>query len=161
MAVGTDVGIATAGLDVVSGVFGYLAAQSAASVADSKADMVRTEAQANAQRYSEQAAQFEAQEKVMYLASGVKLSGSPVDVLATTANTVSQHMNAILMAGEVQAQDEQIQGVNEQMKGRDALLHGITSGAGAGLKGYGSTLPAGKDATGLDAMANMLSSMGR
>lgn len=155
-----DASIATAGLDVVSGVFGYLAAQSAASVASSRADLIRTEAQANADRYSAQAAQFEAQEKVMYLASGVKLAGSPVDALATTANIAQQNINAILMGGETEAMDQEIIGVNDQMKGRDALLSGVDSGLGAGLRGYAST-QTGQDATNLGIMANMLSAAGK
>ena len=45
----------SAGLDLVSGVFGYLSAQNAQSVANSRADMIRMNAQANAQRYAEKA----------------------------------------------------------------------------------------------------------
>jgi hypothetical protein len=158
--VGEEAGFATAGLDLVSGVFGYLAAQDASSIANSRADMIRTEALANADRYSQRAAQMEAHEKVMYLASGIKLAGSPVDALATQANITSQNINAILMQGDEQAIDEQIQGVNDQLKGRDALLKGFDSGLGAAVKGY-STTKTGSDAADLGIVANMISAAGK
>lgn len=151
-----DLGITTAGLDLVSGVFGYLAAQQAASVAKSRADIITEQAHLNAQRYSEQAASYEAHEEVMYLASGVKLAGSPVDALATSAQTAQFNINAILMAGQQEAQDQTVAAVNDQMKGRDALVGGFDKAAGAGIKGYA----AGNGNTGLGVMADMLSKAG-
>src|SRR5690242_11638472 len=93
----------SAGLDAVAGVFGYLAAENAQSVANSRADMIRAAAEANAQRYSESAAAQNAQRKVMFLASGVTLQGSPIDVLDTQARIASENMAAIRMGGEVDA----------------------------------------------------------
>lgn len=136
----------SAGLDLISGVFGYLSSLNAQSIANSQADMIRTEAEANAQRYSEQAAQAEAKEKVMYLSSGVKLSGSPVDALATSARIANENVAAIEMGGERDALNAETGGVNDLMKGRAALAGGLDKAANLGMdafvgKGTG-TLPA-------------------
>ncbi len=121
----------SAGLDLVSGVFGYLDSLSAASVASSQADLIRTEAEANAQRYQEQAAQAQAKEKVMYLSSGVTLAGSPVDALATSARVANENVAAILMQGDAQALNEQVSGANSEMQGRAALTGGLGKAATA------------------------------
>lgn len=124
----------SAGLDLVSGVFGYLTSLNAASIARSEADMARTEAEANAQRYAEQAAQFEAHEKVMYLSSGVTLAGSPVDALATEARLASENEAAIRMGGEQTALKDETLAVNEENQGRAAIVGGFDRAAGMGLK---------------------------
>lgn len=126
----------SAGLDLLSGVFSYLASVNAASAARSRADLMRAEAEANAQRYAEQAAQFEAHQKVMYLSSGVTLQGSPIDVLATTARIATENIAAIKMHGAVEAADEDMTGVNAEAMGRGALIGGVRRGFGAGLRSY-------------------------
>lgn len=148
----------SAGLDLMSGVFGFLAAQESASAAQSRADLVRIEAEANAQRYAEQAAQFEAHEKVMYLASGVKLAGSPVDALATTARIAGENIAAIRMQGEADAAGLGTIASNEEAKGRAALVGGFNRAAGTGLLSYvaASGGSANKDNAGLGAMAELL-----
>lgn len=158
---GADAYGLSAGLDLVSGVFGYLAAQQNASLAQSRADLIRTEAEANAQRYAEQAAQQQAHEEVMYLASGVKLSGSPVDALATSARIASENEMAILMGGDAKAEDEQVAGVNAEIQGRDALIGGIDRSVGAAAKGVSLTLPAGSDQTNLGIISTLMSGTGR
>lgn len=148
----------SAGLDVLSGVLGYLAAQEGAVAARSHADLVRAEAEANAQRYAEQAEQFGAHQKVMFLASGVKLAGSPVDVLATTARVANENLAAIRMAGETQALDSELQAKDLEAKGRAALMGGISKGLGMGFKSYGAANDGiDKDHNaGLGAMADLL-----
>ncbi len=146
----------SAGLDLLSGVFGYLASEEAASVARSRADLVRIEAEANAQRYAEQAAQFEAHEKVMYLASGVKLSGSPVDALATTARVASENMAAIRMAGEAGAQDDLTRASNDEAAGRATLVEGFDKSVGMGINSYSAAHGGSKNNPGLGALADML-----
>lgn len=153
----------SAGLDVLSGVFGYLTSLNAASVAKSRADLMTMEAEANAQRYAEQAAQFEAHEKVMYLASGVKLSGSPIDALATTARIASENIASIKRSGEVEALDQEQLGTNAEIQGRNALLSGLNNGLGMGAKAYGAATGTKTDSnsTGLGAIADMLSKGGQ
>ena len=129
----------SAGLDMISGVFGYLSSLNAQSIANSQADMIRTEAEANAQRYAEQAAQSIAKEKVMYLSSGVTLSGSPVDALATSARIANENVAAIQMGGEREALSAETSGTNDLMKGRAALAGGFVGAAKAtGMGVFGS-----------------------
>ena len=152
----------SAGLDVLSGVFGYLSSLNAQSEANSQADLMRTEAEANAQRYEEQAKQFEAHESVMYSASGVKLAGSPIDALATTAQNAQQNIAAIIMSGDQEASREDMTGTNAALQGRAALVGGLDKGVGMGID---SAIAANggsgnKDNAGLGAIAELLSTGG-
>lgn len=121
----------SAGLDLVSGVFGYLSAQNAQSVANSRADMIRMNAQANAQRYAEKAAADIAQQKVMFLASGVTLQGSPIDVLDEHIRLASEDVQSIEMSGAAEALDEEQTGHNAMTTGRNALIGGVSAATGA------------------------------
>lgn len=145
----------SAGLNLLSGVFGFLAAQNAADIAQSRGDLIRIEAEANAQRYAEQASQFKAHEKVMFLSAGVKLSGSPVDVLATTARVAHENMEAIKMAGEARAMDQEVLASNLESEGRAALVGGFSRAVGQGIKSYAAASGNDKNA-GLGAVADML-----
>lgn len=145
----------SAGMDLLSGVFGYLSAQNNASIAQSRADLIRIEAEANAQRYAEQAAQFEAHEKVMYLASGVKLAGSPIDALATTARIAHENVEAIRMGGEAKAMDEETAASNAEAQGRAALVGGFDRTVGMGISSYAAASGQNKN-EGLSAVATML-----
>lgn len=145
----------SAGMDLLSGVFGFLSAQNAASIAQSRADLVRIEAEANAQRYAEQAEQFQAHEKVMYLASGVKLAGSPVDALATTARIAHENMEAIRMGGEAQAMNESVAASNAEAQGRASLVGGFDRAVGMGISSYAAASGQSKN-EGLSAVATML-----
>lgn len=148
----------SAGMDLLSGVFGYLAAQEASSIAQSRADLVRVESEANAQRYAEQAAQFEAHQKVMYLSSGVKLSGSPVDVLATTARIAHENAEAIRMGGEAQAMNDEVAASNDASLGRAALVSGFDRAVGMGISSYAAANggSGNKANDGLSAVASIL-----
>lgn len=126
----------SAGLDLLSGVFGYLTSMENASIARSRADLVRAEAESNAQRYEEQAAQFEAHTKVMYLSSGVTLAGSPVDALATEARIANENAASIRMGGQAQALDQEVAGTNAENTGRAALAGGVNAALGMGIKSY-------------------------
>lgn len=145
----------SAGLNLLSGVFGFLAAQNAADIAQSRGDLIRIEAEANAQRYAEQASQFKAHEKVMYLSSGVKLSGSPVDALATTARVANENIAAIRMEGEAKAMDQNIEGSNLAAQGRAAIAGGFSRAAGMGIKAYGAATGQNQN-EGLAAVVDML-----
>lgn len=135
MAAATAMFATSAGLDLVSGVFGYLTALNAESIARSRADMIRAASEANAQRYAERAQAQIAQQKVMFLASGVTLAGSPIDVLDKSAQIASENIQSIRMNGAVDAFDEEQKGENAATAGRNALLGGIAQGAGAVAKG--------------------------
>lgn len=126
--------VVSAGLDLVSGVFGYLSSLNAQSIAQSRADMIRMNAQANAQRYAEKAQADIAQQKVMYLASGVTLKGSPLNVLDDNIRIMSENVASIQMSGAAEALDEEQQGSNAVSSGRNAIVGGVAGAAGAVTK---------------------------
>ena len=72
----------------------------------------------------------------MYLSSGVKLSGSPIDALATTARIASENISAIRAAGERQAGDQEFAGTEAEIAGRNALIGGIGGAFKQGIAGY-------------------------
>jgi hypothetical protein len=121
---------ASAGLDMLSGLFGYLASEQAAALADSRGRMLRLEAEAEAQRYGEQARGLRAQTKLAYLKSGVALSGSPLDVLDADMLTAQENISAIQARGAADQLDAENQGAQALASGRNALLSGITGGIG-------------------------------
>ena len=141
-----------AGLNLLSGVFGYMASMNAASAANSRADLIRMEAEANAQRYSEEAQAHIAQQKMMFVASGVKLAGSPIDVLATSARIASENIDAIRMAGARGELDQRQVGEESLAKGRNALLGGVGSGVSDATKAYGA-MPSAGGSTGYNGMS--------
>jgi hypothetical protein len=124
---GSSMFAVSAGLDVVSGVFGYLNARIADQIAQTRANMIRQAAQANAQRYMEKANADIAQQKVMYLASGVTLSGSPLDVLDDHIRLAQNDAASIIMAGNVAAVDQSQSGANALNQGRNALIGGLAA----------------------------------
>lgn len=124
----------SAGLDLVSGVMGYLSAQSAERMANTRTDMIRMSTAMQAQRYREQADQFKAQQEVMYLGSGVKVAGSVIDVLDHTARIAQENIDSIQMRGEIEAADELNKGREARIAGDNALAGGIISAYGMGLK---------------------------
>lgn len=137
----------SAGLDLVSGVFGYLTSLNSASMARSRADLIEAEANANAQRYEEEAQHREAQTAMMYVASGVRLSGSPIDALATEARIASENVASIEMQGKIQALDQSVTGTEAELKGRDMLVGGLV-GAGKSLyQGFGNAPSGAQEGT--------------
>ena len=121
---------ASAGLDVLSGVFGYFASEEAARTAESRGRMIRMEAEADATRYAEQARQFGATQSLAYLKSGVTLEGSPLEVLAETVRVSNENISAIRARGAAGQLDAEGQASQARLSGRAGLIKGITSGAG-------------------------------
>lgn len=112
----------------MSGLFGYLAAQDAAEISDSRARMIRNEAEAEATRYSEQAQNTLARTKLQFLKSGVMLSGSPLDVLDHDILTAQENIASIRAGGDARALDQENQATQQRIGGRLALIQGITGG---------------------------------
>lgn len=119
---------ASAGLDLMSGLFGYLASQDAAAISESRARMIRNEADAEATRYAEEAHNVLAQTKVSYLKAGVYLSGSPLDVLDHDILTAQENISSIRAGGEARAMEQENDAAQQRIGGRLALLQGITGG---------------------------------
>ena len=122
-AMGAAVG-ASAGLDLLAGLFGFLGGQDGQAEANSRANMIRMEAEIDAQRFSEQAADFKARQKLAYLKSGVQLSGSPLDVLDETARVANENLSAIRARGKSEAFGMERAGLDVAQKGRAALIGG-------------------------------------
>lgn len=128
---------ASSALDLMGGLFGYLASGDQAAIADSRARMIRMEAEADAQRYAEQAESVSAQGRVNYLKSGVLLTGSPLDVLDHDMLVARENISAIRSGGEVRALDQELEATQIRNAGRMALINGITGSLGkVGSAGY-------------------------
>jgi hypothetical protein len=127
---------ASAGLDLLGGVFGYFSGEQAFGMAESRANILRMESEAEAQRYTEQGAQFRSSQKLAFLKSGVQLSGSPLDILDQTARVTRENISAIRAQGAARALDVENQGREAQTQGRMALIKGITGGMMDLGKGY-------------------------
>lgn len=125
----------SAGLDILGGAFSYLAGDAAAEVAEQRARVLRLEAEADAQRFAEQAQDFKARQKLAYLKSGVDLSGSPLDVLDESARVARENLSAMRARGEAEATDVEQQGLYARMQGRAALVGGIFGAAKTGIRG--------------------------
>jgi hypothetical protein len=101
--------------------------------------MLRDEAEADAQRYAEQARGFKARQKLAYLKSGVRLTGSPLDVMDRDILTAQETMSAIRARGAGAAADRRIQAQGARGAGRAALIGGFTGAARTGLLTYAAT----------------------
>jgi hypothetical protein len=119
---------ASAGLSLLSGLFGYMAAEDAAEVAESRGRLLRVEAEADAERYAEQARGFKATQKLAYLKSGVELEGSPLDILDETARVASENISAMRARGQAQQIDAEAQAGALRGQGRAGLIGSVAGG---------------------------------
>ncbi len=118
---------ASMGLSVLSGLFGYLDAQDAAAQAESRGRLLRMEAEADAERYAEQARGFKADQSVRFLKSGVTLEGSPLDILDETARVASENLSAMRSRAQAEQNDMNSQAQSFRSQGRAALIGGIAN----------------------------------
>lgn len=126
----------TAGLEVVSGLFDMGAAEDTASSLRAEAALVRAETNAETDRYALSAARFKASQKLAYLKSGVKLEGSPLDILDETARVARENISAMKARGRAEASALTGKARQTQAAGRAAFIGGLTSAAGLYAK-YG------------------------
>src|SRR3990167_621143 len=122
--------MASAGLDIIGGLFGYFASQEAAAIAESRGRMFRMEAEIDATRYAEQAQGFKAAQKLGYLKAGVALTGSPLDILDETARVAAENISAIRARGAAGELGAQEQATQARISGRTGLISGIAGGIG-------------------------------
>jgi hypothetical protein len=137
----------SAGLQILQGFYGSMAADAQASQAESRARMLRMETEAEIDRYRIQGTQFKAKQKLAYLKNGVQLSGSPLDVLNDTELTIRENISAMRASGEAQAQDLQGQAASLRLGGRAAFLGGFGGALQAGAQGYGDYSKIGEAGT--------------
>jgi len=72
-------------------------------------------------------------------ASGVQLTGSPLDLLAEEAMEGEEARLAVLFGGEGQARNERIRATAAKARGRAALIGGIGKGVGTSLSLLGES----------------------
>ena len=120
---------ASSALDLMGGLFSYLAAGEMAEIAESRGRMLRMEAEADAVRYAEQARALRGQQAVAYIKSGVTLEGSPLDVLDRDALIASENISAIRAGGQARELDQRGLAAQARIAGRTAFIAGITGGA--------------------------------
>lgn len=128
---------ADATLNILSGVFGYLAAKEATRAAQSRARMIRDEANADAQRYAEQARGFAASQRMAYVKSGVLLTGSPLDVLDHDILIAQENISTIRARGAAQALGAENEAAAARISGRSALVGGIAGAFRTGVYAAG------------------------
>lgn len=120
---------ASAGLNILGGLFGYLAAEDAASISESRGRLLLIEADADAERYAEQARGFKASQKLAFLKSGVTLEGSPLDILDETARVTSENLSAMRARATAQGLEADAQASALRDQGRAALIGGVAGAA--------------------------------
>lgn len=128
LSAGAGFGIAAGFMDILGGLFGYFSSLQAGRAAQSKARLIRAEAEYDAIRYGEKARNFKASQTQAYLKSGVKIEGSPLDILDETSRVAQENMNAIRARGAAQGGEYESQASALRNQGRGALISGISSG---------------------------------
>lgn len=115
--------------NIMAGLFGYAAGQNAQETYESRARMIRAEAESEALLYKEKAQSFKASQKVKFLKAGVQLSGSPLDILDETIRVGRETASAIRARGAAGALDARMGGERAMAAGRGALVQGISGTA--------------------------------
>lgn len=121
--------LSSAGLDIVGGAFGYLAGQQAQEAAESRARLILAEAEADAQRYAEEARKFKGRQSQAYTKSGVYITGSALDMLDETSRIAEENIATIRARGRQDALAVEAGGAAAANQGRSAFVSGVT-GAG-------------------------------
>jgi len=86
----------------------------------------------------QQAREFEATQRATYGRSGVTMSGSPLTVLATTAQTLEQDRLTELAEYDLRASQARSQAVGQRLQGKSYQSQAKSAGRGAILSGVGT-----------------------
>jgi len=124
------------GLDLLSGLFGFMTGQEIAGIHESRARMISDEAESDAQRHAEAGESFKARQKLSFLKAGVALTGSPLDILDETARVTAENISAIRARGAAQALDARGQALAARGRGRTAFIQGISRGIRGVSRGF-------------------------
>ena len=139
-----------------SGVSSMQAGKAQARLLKSQAELMRIENNEAADRYQREAKGFKAEQSVKFLKSGVRLTGSPLDILDETSRIASENVSAIRAAGEANAVSLESKAKNVEAAGRRALIGGLAKVASAGTQytyGKGMGLYGSGQKTGFDIQA--------
>jgi len=133
---GITTGTTMAG-NVAQGIYAERAADISAQSMRDQIALVRAESEADIARYAEQAKDFRAKQSLMYLKSGVQLSGSPLDVLDETVRISSENISAMRAKAEAKASNLRAGASNLEAKGRAAFVAGIAGATNTLTSQYG------------------------
>lgn len=129
-------GVAAGGLNLFAGLLGFMGGQEQAGIFESRARLLRAEAEADAQRFAEEARMFKKRQKLAFLKSGVDLTGSPLEILDETVRVSAENISAIRARGRAQALTETTRARVARAQGRGALISGFSSGAISAIRGF-------------------------
>ena len=126
--------LVSAGVGLYQGIAANAAGAAQSRMLKSQAELLRIENNAAAGRYEREAKGFKAEQSVQFLKSGVKLTGSPLDILDETSRIASENVSAIRASGEAGATSLEMQAKNVRSAGRRALIGGFANAASAGMQ---------------------------
>lgn len=136
MSLGLTLGIIAGGLDIYASLLGFSQSGIDAQINSSRANLIREEAEGEAQRHIENAESFKASQLVAFTKAGVEISGSPLEILDETSRIAAEDVNAIRARGRARAADIEARGAASQARGRAALIGGVTRGITRGISAF-------------------------
>lgn len=107
-------------------------------LAERDAETARRAAAADEVEARRQAAKRVGSQRAALAASGVDLTGTPLDLLAETAEDDELNALRVRFGGETQAQGFQGRAASERFSGRQAMRAGVIGAVGQGLTGAGN-----------------------
>ena len=116
---------AAAGASLLQGFTANQAAKQEASLMDQQAQLAQQEASAEADRRATEARKFLAQQKLAYIKNGVRLTGSPLDVLDETISESQKDVNSVVSSGNARANLYSAKAAQTRNAGRSALIGGF------------------------------------
>lgn len=128
MAMGLIGGLVSAMGSLASGAAQANAANAQAAAYDRQAAAERQQAAFNADRQQEKSIKLLSTQRASFLAAGVSLQGSPLDVIADTTRETELDVSAIKYNGEIKAQNFEMQAQAFRAKA-DAAQTGAAFGA--------------------------------
>lgn len=131
--------VASAGASIYGGIEGKKAGDQQAALALAQANAAAAETKRvtdkTAANTAKEAKQYEDQQKLAYLKSGVTLEGSPLLVMEETRRLGADNVAEVKAAGAAQASAQLAEGrttaQTAKAAGRQAMVQGITGGASA------------------------------
>lgn len=114
-----------------------------AAVAEQNATMAKDQAAFEADRQESKTRRFVAGQRVSYLANGVTLSGSAMDILADSTIQGEMDRLSILYGGEVDAVNYRNDAARSRFAGKQEAKAGMFNAAGSLLSGAGSAYGTG------------------
>lgn len=103
------------------------AAKSSASVAEAQGRLANLEAQTEADRTQREAEKFRARQKMLFVKSGVDLSGSPMLILEETRLEGEKQVSALRSRGRTLETFKRIEASQLRTAGRNAFVSGFVN----------------------------------